>query len=307
MYPVSARFLDVLTGSHRAIVRARLFTSPQVSSNPVGGTELPVSSGNVKMTSGADVKATLELEVPGEYWEIVQPYSGEIFVERGIDFGDGTTELVPLGWYRITKSSQQSQPFGAVRIQASDRTVALQQNRVLYPFQVPTGYTHRQLFERLVNGRVVATDPLNSLGYAALLFTAIPISWVAYDPDRYTVDGGQTVEDSTYDFLAKLADDKGAVLRFDESGGLVVDVAGRDPDTAPVYVVQPGVNGNLIDASRETSREATRRSPRAIRSRTTRTRTRRCAGMGRLVRHPATTPPRCCAMRTPPRRPPRRC
>jgi hypothetical protein len=257
MYPVSARFLDVLTGSHRAIVRARLFTSPQVSSNPVGGTELPVSSGNVKMTSGADVKATLELEVPGEYWEIVQPYSGEIFVERGIDFGDGTTELVPLGWYRITKSSQQSQPSGAVRIQASDRTVALQQNRVLYPFQVPTGYTHRQLFERLVNGRVVDTDPLNSLGYAALLFTAIPISWVAYDPDRYTVDGGQTVEDSTYDFLAKLADDKGAVLRFDEAGGLVVDVAGRDPDTAPVYVVQPGVNGNLIDASRETSREAT--------------------------------------------------
>jgi hypothetical protein len=257
MYPVSARFLDVLTGSHRAIVRARLFTSPQVSSNPVGGTVLPVSSGNVKMTSGADVKATLELEVPGEYWEIVQPYSGEIFVERGIDFGDGTTELVPLGWYRITKSSQQSQPFGAVRIQASDRTVALQQNRVLYPFQVPTGYTHRQLFERLVNGRVVATDPLNSLGYAALLFTAIPITWVAYDPDRYTVDGGQTVEDSTYDFLAKLADDKGAVLRFDEAGGLVVDVAGRDPDTAPVYVVQPGVNGNLIDASRETSREAT--------------------------------------------------
>jgi hypothetical protein len=257
VYPVSARFLDVLTGSHRAIVRARLFTSPQVSSNPVGGTELPVSSGNVKMTSGADVKATLELEVPGEYWEIVQPYSGEIFVERGIDFGDGTSELVPLGWYRITKSGQRSQPYGAVSIQASDRTVALQQNRVLYPFQVPTGYTHRQLFERLVNGRVVATDPLNSLGYAALLFTPIPITWVAYDPDRYTVDGGQTVEDSTYDFLAKLADDKGAVLRFDEAGGLVVDVAGRDPDTAPIYVVQPGVNGNLIDASRETSREAT--------------------------------------------------
>jgi hypothetical protein len=244
VYPVSARFLDVLTGSHRAIVRARLFTSPQVSSNPVGGTELPVSSGNVKMTSGADVKATLELEVPGEYWEIVQPYSGEIFVERGIDFGDGTSELVPLGWYRITKSGQRSQPYGAVSIQASDRTVALQQNRVLYPFQVPTGYTHRQLFERLVNGRVVATDPLNSLGYAALLFTPIPITWVAYDPDRYTVDGGQTVEDSTYDFLAKLADDKGAVLRFDEAGGLVVDVAGRDPDTAPIYVVQPGVNGN---------------------------------------------------------------
>ncbi|HVL61568.1 MAG TPA: chitosanase, partial [Microbacterium sp.] len=32
---------------------------------------------------------------------------------------------------------------------------------------------------------------------------------------------------------------------------------GRDPDTTPVYVVQPGVNGNLIDASRETSREST--------------------------------------------------
>jgi hypothetical protein len=257
MYPVSARFLDVLTGSHRAIVRARLFTTPQVTTTPTGGTVLPISDGNVKMTSGADVKATLELTVPGEYWEIVQPYSGEIFVERGIDFGDGTTELVPLGWYRITKTRQASQPSGPVSITASDRTIALQQNRVLYPFQTPAGYTHRMIFERLVNGRVLATDPLNSMGYAALLYTAIPISWAAYDPDRYTVDGGLPVEDSTYDFLAKLADDKGAVLRFDEAGGLIVDVAGRDPDTAPTYVVQPGVNGNLIDASRETSREAT--------------------------------------------------
>jgi hypothetical protein len=464
MYPVSDAFLDAITGTHRAVSKARLLTTTQFGPSPTG-TELPILSGDVKLSATADVKSTLELTVPGDYWATVQPYGAEVWVARGVVFGDGTEELVPLGYFRIDDVEQEEAPYGPVRLSCSDRTSQLKQNRVLYPFQVPVGYTHRELFERLVNGRTSSTgvppeqtqaaqliydrmllgqpifedwtwagaptivgthndalqalwaatdgsipaqtraailidyrilchapifedwtwsgcpqvvadynDPLlalwqadgrpeattwlqtyvtahggtmptqtqaagiiraridsgltyyedwtwpdppqivgqyndqllglypgkwndrpaaiawldsytsshggggatvpaltflsayiaanggtnviNSLGYAALIQgPAIPIVWTGYDPDRYTIDGGPVVENSGYEFMAKLADARECVLRFDEFGQLLIEKRDLDKDAAPDYVIQPGVTGNLIKASRKTDRD----------------------------------------------------
>jgi len=464
MYDVSDRFLEAVAESHRIVTRARLLTDPQFGPHPTG-VELPILGGDVKMASTSDVKWTLDLTVPGDYWEVVQPYSGEVFVERGVDFGDGTQELVPLGYYVISEAEQDDAPYGPVRLTCQDRIARLIQNRVLFPYQVPNGTTHRVIFERLVNGRgAVAVEvppaatqaaqilhdrflyggvidenwtwpdaPAIVTGNASTLLTAyradggipaqtmaailidyrilchasinddwtwsgtpqivndyrvalqtlwhaagspeptvwlqdyatanggtmpvqtqaagiiksrfesgltvnkdwtwsdppqivtqyakgllaaypgsptdrtaattwlgtfitahgggsapepiawleayiaanggngavstagygafvngpaIPITWTGYDPDRYTVDGGQVVEDQTYDFLSKLADARDCVLRFDELGALVVELRNPDPDTAPIYTVERGRTGNLIKASRKTTRNA---------------------------------------------------
>jgi hypothetical protein len=255
MYPTSDRFAELVTGTHRAVYQAVLLYNRQIGVAPVGGTPLPIMGGDIKMTSTADVKATLDLTVPGDYWDAVQPYGVEIFVWRGVDFGDGTRELVPLGYYRIDQTDQDSAPYGPVRITGSDRIVWMQQNRVLFPYQVPDGTTHRTIFERLVNGRLTPSSAINTAGYAMLDRTAVPISWTGYDPDRATVVGGQSVDDSTYDFLAKLADGYDCVLRFDEGGSLIVDLRDRDPDTAPAYAIVSGKTGTLIRASRTTKRE----------------------------------------------------
>ena len=255
MFPVSARFLDVISGTHRAVARATLLDDRQVGINPTGGLDLPILDGDVKMTSTQDVKTTLDLTIPGDYWDKVQPYAGEIFVQRGVDFGDGTIELVPLGYFRIDDAAQDDAPYGPVKLTGSDRIAAIQQNRVLFPYQVPNGTSHRTIFERLINGRATPTSSINTAGYAALATIPIPISWTGYDPDRITVDGGQSVDDSTYDFLAKLADAQECVLRIDESGSLIVDLRDRDPDGPPLYVVQPGLTGNMIKASRKATRD----------------------------------------------------
>jgi hypothetical protein len=463
MYPVSARFLEHINGTHHALVRARLLTTTQFGANPTG-MDLPILSGDVKLSATSDNKSTLEITVPGDYWADVQPYGPEVWVARGVDYGDTTHEMVPLGYFRIDDVEQESAPYGPVRLSCSDRISQLKQNRVLYPFQVPEGYTHRKLFERLVNGRlavgtadtpdqtvaaqyirdrfvlgqqiledwtwpgmpaIVGTyndallalyevdgaipaktqaailidyrilchatinddwswdgmpaivntynetlraeniaagspeptvwlqqyatahggtmpvqtqaagiikarlesglainadwtwpdppqivtqysknilsqypgayndrptaitwlagyisshggasqpdpitwleiyiashggyDTINSLGYAAMIQgPAVPIIWSGYDPDRYFINGGPVVENSSYEFMSKLADSRGCVLRFDELGQLNIDIREPDPDSPPVYAITPGRNGNLIRASRKAGRD----------------------------------------------------
>jgi hypothetical protein len=463
VYPVSARFLETINGTHHALVQARLLTTTQFGANPTG-TDLPILSGDVKLSATSDNKSTLEIVVPGDYRDLVMPFGAEIWVARGIDYGDTTQEMVPLGYFRIDDVEQESAPYGPVRLNCSDRVSQLKQNRVLYPFQVPEGYTHRKLFERLVNGRlavgdadtpvqtqaamlirdrfilgqpifedwtwsgapaivgtyndallalysadggipaqtqaailidyrilchatinddwtwdgmpaIVGTyndtlralniaagspeptawlqtyvtahggtmpvqtqaagiikarlesgltinadwtwpdppqivtlyskqilsqypgaynnrptaitwlagyisshggaalpdpitwleiyiaahggyDTINSLGYAALIQgPAIPIIWNGYDPDRYFINGGPVVENSSYDFMSKLADSRGCVLRFDELGQLNIDIREPDPDSPPVYAIEPGKTGNLIRASFKATRD----------------------------------------------------
>jgi hypothetical protein len=463
MYPVSARFLEHISGTHHALVQARLLTTTQFGANPTG-IDLPILAGDVKLSATSDNKSTLEIVVPGDYRDLVMPFGAEIWVARGIDYGDTTHEMVPLGYYRIDDLEQESAPYGPVRLSCSDRISQLKQNRVLYPFQVPEGYTHRTLFERLVNGRlsvgsadtpeqtqaamlirdrfilgqsiaedwtwsgmptivgtyndallalyevdgaipamtqaailidyrilchapinddwswdgmpaivgtfndelralniaagspeptvwlqqyatahggtqpvqtqaagiikarlesglainadwtwpdppgIVTTyhaqilsqypgsysdrptaitwlgsyvsshggasqpdpvtwleiyiashggyDTINSLGYAALIQgPAVPIIWNGYDPDRYFINGGPVVENSTYEFMSKLADSRGCVLRFDELGQLNIDIREPDPDSPPVYAIEPGRTGNLIRASFKATRD----------------------------------------------------
>jgi len=256
MYAVSDRFLETVSGTHQAVVRALLVNGRQFGAAPTG-TELTILSGDVKYTATTDVKATLDITVPGDFLNIVMPFAGEIWVARGVAFGDGTSELVPMGYFRIDSISQDPHPYGPVQILASDRISAIQQNRVLFPYQVPDGTTHRTIFERLINGRTTPVSDINTAGYAALATVAVPITWTAYDPDRATVSGGQVVEDSTYDFLAKLADGRDAVLRFDENGELFVEPRDRDPDAPAVYDILPGNGGNLVRASLKVDRDGT--------------------------------------------------
>jgi hypothetical protein len=463
VYPVSARFLEHINGTHHALVQARLLTTTQFGANPTG-VDLPILAGDVKLSATSDNKSTLEITVPGDYRDLVMPFGTEVWVARGVDYGDTTHEMVPLGYFRIDDVEQESAPYGPVRLSCSDRVSQLKQNRVLYPFQVPEGYTHRKLFERLVNGRlsvgsadtpeqtqaaqlirdrfilgqpiledwtwsgapaivgtyndallalytadggipaqtqaailidyrilchapinddwtwdgmpaivntynevlraaniaagspeptvwlqqyatanggtqpvqtqaagiikarlesglaintdwtwpdppaIVTTyskqilsqypgayndrptaitwlgsyvsshggaalpdpitwleiyiaahggyDTINSLGYAAMIQgPAVPIVWNGYDPDRYFINGGPVVENSSYEFMSKLADSRGCVLRFDELGQLNIDIREPDPDTPPVYAITPGKNGNLIKASFKASRD----------------------------------------------------
>ena len=258
MYPVSARFLDAIGGSHRAVVRVQVLPTtpdnfPQFGPSPVGGTELPLLDGDVKLTSTADVNGSVDFTISGDYWDLLQPYGAELFVQRGVDFGDGTRELVPCGYYGIEEIDQDSAPAGPVKVSGADRSRRLARNRVIYPVEFPAGTTHTTIFQRLVNGVTPTGEPLKN--YAMFLNAAVPITWAGYDPDQAKLGTSLVCEDDAHAFLAKLADARGCVLRFDRLGRLLVQPRNLPPGATPVYTVRPGAGGNLVSASRRVTRD----------------------------------------------------
>lgn len=260
MYPVSPRFLDALTGTHEAVSRARLFPRTLgtddigFGTSPTGGVELPILDGDVKLTRTGDIKATLDLTVPGDAWDWTMPGGGELFVERGIDFGDGTTEWVALGWYRIEDIDQDDAPDGPIKIAGNDRIAQIMQNRAIYPYQVPLGTTHETLFYRFVNGNEGAGP--STAGAAAYFYIEIPIEWTSYDPASAVVPDGTVAEDSLYDTLVALADNRNSVLRMSDGGTLLVeDVDGPLDPSVPVWRLRGGEGGTLLRASRKATRK----------------------------------------------------
>lgn len=257
----SARFAESIVGTHRAVSRVQLLLPnvgggvPQFGSAPTGGLELPLLDGDITMNSTADIKATLSVTIPGDYWDEVAPFGAELFCERGVDFGDGTRELIPLGYYRIEGASQDRSPYGPIRVDADDRSSAFAQIRIIYPYQVPAGTTHRQLFNTLVNGSTDLTAATIAT-YGMYPGKAMTILWdrAGYDPDAATITSGPVVDDSVSDFLSKLVAGKGAVIRFRTTGEMSIER--RDPDlTAPAdFVLREGATGTLVQASRSINR-----------------------------------------------------
>jgi hypothetical protein len=271
MWPVTGRFLDALTGSHESISRVRavayggFFASdPTSDDDPRFGVPLPdvdnppliaATSGEVKLTRTGEIRATASITTSGDRWALLQPTGTTLFIERGIDFGDGTQEYVPLGYFRVNELNQPNAPRGPIDVECQDRSAQALQNRTLAVYQIPEGMTHRTLFQWLINGNQGAGQSTN--GYGMYIWRAVPITWDegTYNPDTTTVVGKPVIEDGdVWAFLREVVDQQGCALRFDEAGGLRIEPL-VPIDLTPVCDVYPGTGGNLIRASRSVTRD----------------------------------------------------
>jgi hypothetical protein len=257
VHPVSSRFLSALQGPHKIAVRAVLCNPvPQFGTNPTG-TEVPVISGNVTIQSLSDIKSTLTITIPGAYWDQVQPFGQEIYIERGIEFANGDREYVPLGYHRIEQASQDDAPYGPIVITALDRIAQLQQNKLVFPLPLNNGDSHRNVFQRLVNGIAIpqqATYPgLSPDGYGMYLNARVPIYWQGYDPDATTIIGDQIVEDDAYAYLAQLIKFYYAAIRFNNAGEMIVYSLKFD-FSHPVATLQGGSGGAISTVKRVVKR-----------------------------------------------------
>ena len=257
MHPVSSRFLAALQGPHKIAVRATLANPvPQFGLHPTGEV-VPVVGGNVTIQSLSDIKSTLTIQVPAEYWDKVQPFGQEIFIERGIEFAPGDIEYVGLGYHRIEETTQDNAPFGPISITALDRTAQLQQNKLVFPLPLNNGDSHRNVFQRLVNGIAIpqqATYPgLSPDGYGMYLNARVPITWQGYDPDATTIIGDQIVEDDAYGYLAQLIKFYYAAIRFNTSGEMIVYSLKFDFSHA-VATLHSGTGGAIVSTKRSVKR-----------------------------------------------------
>ncbi|HEY0638720.1 MAG TPA: DUF5047 domain-containing protein [Pseudonocardiaceae bacterium] len=250
MRQVSAAFLDALRGAHTAVTRATVVTTWQTGTTPAG-TRVDVDSGDVRLAADAAIRGTLDLTVLGTWpgpaeragW-LLAPYGNEIYVERGVDFGNGTVEWVGQGYYRIDSAEQATvlrtgHEQAAVRLAGSDRMAGIIDARLLAPQQFPATATYGQVVAQLV-GEVY------------------PSAVVQFDDGLGSVQLGRQVvcEQDRYAFLRDLVDARGKVFHFNHLGVPVV----RTPPaaTSPVWTVDTGEGGVLIALARQISREGVR-------------------------------------------------
>ncbi len=142
--PVSASFIRTVTGSHTIAVEARVLDSFQSGVDP-DGVVLAVMDGSVTQDATASIRSTLKLTTdgtrmwPGRPDSLLGPYGNEIFVRRGVQYGNGVTEWVSLGYFRIQGPGQDEAPDGPIRIDGSDRMAGIVSARLLAPRQyLPT-------------------------------------------------------------------------------------------------------------------------------------------------------------------------
>lgn len=239
MRPVSDAFLAAVRGSHRMVAVARVVAPGQSGTDPAG-TEITIADGDVAFDSTAQIRATLDLTTDGHGWDpragqhALQPYGNEIWVARGIQLG-GHNELVSQGYYRITSVTQDSVPHGQLRIAGQDRMSAIIDDR----FTSPRQFQHNQNISTTITQLAQETLPGTVVDFLA---------------DDAALGRDQQIDSDRYGFMKDLCDAIGAHMYWDYRGHLVVAPV---PDlTSPVWTVDAGDGGVLVEASRTLSRDS---------------------------------------------------
>lgn len=240
MRPVTDRFLTTVRGSHKMVSSAWVVAPGQTGVSPTSLLDLSFSAGDVKLDATAQIRGTLDLTVDGQHFpstptDPLTPYGNEIFVRRGIEYGDGGQEWVSQGYYRIDDVEQDIAPDGEIKVTGSDRMAGIIDSRPLAPQQFGAGTSVGSIFSFLVGA-------------------VYPGVTILFDFDSsITFPASHNLEQDRYAFLDDIVASLGKVWYFDYAGRLVVKTA---PDPAvSVFDVTSGKGGVVTKVSKSLSRK----------------------------------------------------
>jgi hypothetical protein len=235
---------SILRGSHTALIEARLVTGRPTGANPPGE-RLDIVDGDVQLDATAAVHGTLRLTVTGTAgqggpprWpgpgDDLSPWGGEVFVRRGVRAPAGTW-WSPLGYFGID-TVEQTRRRGQIALTGSDRMATVAASKLIAPRQYDAAAT------------IAAV-------YADLVGELIPGARIRFEGGTGQAQLGRAIvcEDDRYATLANLAAAHGQIPWWDGEG--VLRVSDIPADAAPVWTVDAGPTGVLVEARRRLSRE----------------------------------------------------
>jgi hypothetical protein len=236
MYSTSAAFAAAVRGSHTVAIQVDAY-----SSGTLIASNIQVESGSVTVSAASGVRRQLSLTVSDVSVSPfgsspISPYGVELHVSRGITLLDGTTELIPLGVFRVESITSPRQ--GEVQIVAPDRSAKIIDAKFLIPTMSNTGLGLAAQISALVTDVYPSGVSVTNVDVPA---TSVP--WLLWDQERW-------------DACQKLATAVGAVVFFDVAGNVVLRLAPTISDAVAWYV-NSGAQGVMIDASREITRAET--------------------------------------------------
>ncbi len=130
--PLSDLFLPAIRYPHTQVTRVDVWRngSNVTPTNYVRDGIPIVDGGTVTVDANSQIRRSVSLTVadpalsPAVAQDLLAPYGTELRIRKGLEYPDGTVELVPLGWFRVdapqTEHSGETGPTG-ISITGSDR------------------------------------------------------------------------------------------------------------------------------------------------------------------------------------------
>jgi Domain of unknown function (DUF5047) len=235
----AADFDALIRGSHTARFRATLVEGFQTGTDP-SGFAVRVIDGGVEYDASADVRSTGDVTV-AEQWPDARdlkfaPYGSEVFLSRGVETGAAGVLWAPMGYYRISKTTQSDAAKGPIKLDVDDRMATIIDSRFLSPRQWLVG----TLVGDIINEVVLEVYP-----------DAV-ITWDD-DSDQSQLGRSLIVEESRLEVIKTLADGLGKIVYWDEIGQLVFKDIPSETDV--IWTVNAGPDGVMVQADRSISRD----------------------------------------------------
>lgn len=239
MYPVSPEFLYALRYSHAVEIKATAYLGGAVVA---GAEDLAVVDGSVRVDARSKVRRNLEgLKVTSASGtaavrDLLTPPGTELQLWRGIRYGNGRTELAPIGRFLVDKVTDDLAAPGAVTITAPDVTQRVIDDKFLTPRAGTVGQTIAGQIASLITETIPSATVTDNSGSAA------------------TVPAGIVWERERWDAVEELATAIGCTVYADPTGGFVIDPAPSLGTPAP-WTVNAGAGAVLLGGDRTLGRD----------------------------------------------------
>ena len=220
MQAVSLRWNRALASPHTAAIRCEVWDRGiQVSK------AMPFISGDVTDKWVSGIRRNISLTVPqSPRWrEILSTPLIELRPFRGINYGTGAPETVPLGRFPVVFDSSSANPEAPMQIEADDRWQLLVADDFYGPTVSGTGLIRTEI------ARLVGQTALGAVTDTATSTATM---------------GLRMYENGRHAAIMDLCEAIGAEIHVDRLG--VVILRNRPATTAPVYTVESGDNGTMV-------------------------------------------------------------
>lgn len=235
----AADFASLISGSHIARFRAVLTEGFQTGSDPFG-MAMRIIDGGVEFDASADIRSTGGVTV-AEEWPNARdlrfaPYGSEVFLARGVETGAGGVLWAPMGYYRISKTTQGNAARGPLSLDLDDRMATLIDSRLMQPRQWLLGTTVGEIINEVV-------------------LEVYPDAVIVWDDDSDESQLGRSLiaEESRLEVIKTLAEGLGKIFYWDEIGQLVFKDIPSETDI--IWTVNAGPGGVMVNADRSISRD----------------------------------------------------
>jgi len=232
MYPVSDRFLARLAESHRPVTQVQLFlTDGRV-------VDLEHTGGSVTVDRGQAIRRTCTVTIadpsliPRTPADQLATYGARLRIARGVEYGDGASELVPLGVFRLD-SVDGDVNEGPVTLQGKGLEAVVQDDKFTSTYKASG--TVVGAVTALIQRSIPTADVIS-------LITDTPIGSRAFDVGADPWAGAQEI--------AAVA---GADVYANADGVFVIATLPDLLTTTPVWTIEATEGGVYISANRAMS------------------------------------------------------